>query len=147
MKDKVMGYIFCSKTKLIDPNDARGEFGIGGQDDNGSTPRFASRSTKGGSPSSLAEKSALILNKGLLSCADAIFKRLEGVLCSINAVKESFAPKMSSSSRNTEILNLMQRLQDRTNFLERQGGATAHTKIVALQNKLNAYEDRMLEAD
>ena len=141
-----MGYLFCAKKKLIDPNDTRGEFGMGGQDDNGSTPRLASRSSKGVSPTSLAEKSALILNKGLTSCADAIFKGLEGVLCSIDAIKESFASKVLSSSRDIEIFNLMQQLQDRIDFLERQGGAKAHTKIAGLQNKLDAYEDSMLEA-
>ena len=95
-----------------------------------------------GTPASSAEKSALILNKGLTSCAYAIFKGLEGVSLSINAIKESFAPKVSSSSRDTEILNLMQQLQDRINFLERQGGATA--RIAVLQSKLDAYEDSML---
>ena len=110
MKDKVMGYLFCTETKLIDPDDTRGEFGMGGQDDNGSTPRNTTRLSKGGSPASSAEKSALILNKGLTSCADAIFKGLEGVSLSIDAIKESFATKVSSSSRDTEILHLMQQL-------------------------------------
>ena len=139
MKDRELGYIFTAKTRLIDPDDARGEFGMGGQDD---VSKKTAHQATGRPINSSFEKSAVILNEGLLACANAIGVGLGGISASIDSYKESFAPR--ESTRDTEILGIMHQLQSRINFLERQGGPEAAARARALQKKLNSYEDDML---
>ena len=142
MKDRELGYIFTAKTRLIDPEDARGEFGMGGQDDVSKKTAPTYQAT--GSPANSAfEKSAVILNEGLLACANAIGVGLGGISASIDSYKTSFAP--SESTRDQEILGIMHQLQSRISFLERQGGPEAAVRARALQKKLDSYKDDMLD--
>ena len=144
MKDQELGYLFTAKTRLIDPNDAKGEFGMGGQDDSNVIKQSVPPT---GTPirrpvNSQYKKLAVILNQGLLACTNAIGLGLGKIATPINSVKESFVPR--ESSRDTEVLGLMHQLQSRINFLQKQGGHEATTRARALQKKLNAYEDGML---
>ena len=111
MKDWELGYLFTAKTRLINPNDARGEFSIGGQDDSNVIKQFVPPT---GTPirrpvNSQYKKLAVILNQGLLACTNAIGLGLGKIATPINSVKESFVPR--ESSRDTEVLGLMHQLQ------------------------------------
>ena len=144
MKDRELGYLLTAKTRLIDPNDARGEFGMGGQDDSNVIMQPVPPT---GTPmrrpvSSPYKKLAVILNQGLLACVNVIGLGLGEIATSIISVKESFV--LRESSHDTEVLGLMHQLQSRINFLQKQGGHEATTCARALQKKLNAYEDGIL---
>ena len=145
MKDRELGYIFTAKTRLIDPEDTRGEFGMGGQDGTNDVSKKTASTYQATSRSvnSAYEKSVVILNEGLLACANAIGVGLGGISASIDSYKTSFAP--SESTRDQEIIGIMHQLQSRIIFLERQGGPEAAVHARSLQKKLDSYEDDMLD--